>query len=59
MIAGAVPGNSLALETLETTFHQDLNGDGAIGIPSATQTATIHGGAAWTPRAVATTASPS
>jgi hypothetical protein len=25
------PGNSLSLETAETVFHQDLNGDGTIG----------------------------
>ena len=30
---GAVAGNSLALETIETTFNQDLNGDGQIGLP--------------------------
>jgi serralysin len=29
--SSAVSGGSLALETLETTFHQDLNGDGTIG----------------------------
>ncbi len=29
-----VSGNSPALESLETTFHQDLNGDGTIGIPN-------------------------
>ena len=29
-----VSGNSIALESLETTFHQDLNGDGTIGIPN-------------------------
>jgi serralysin len=29
-------GNSTALESLETSFHQDLNGDGVIGIPVAT-----------------------
>ena len=29
-----VSGNSTALEALETTFHQDLNGDGTIGIPT-------------------------
>jgi serralysin len=29
-----VSGNSTALEALETTFHQDLNGDGVIGIPT-------------------------
>ena len=27
-----VAGNSIALESLETTFHQDLNGDGTIGL---------------------------
>ena len=26
-------GNSTALKSLETSFHQDLNGDGVIGIP--------------------------
>ncbi|NPV22972.1 NF038122 family metalloprotease [Bradyrhizobium aeschynomenes] len=31
---GAVPGGSAALETLETSLHQDLNGDGTIGVPS-------------------------
>ena len=25
---------STALESLETSFHQDLNGDGVIGIPA-------------------------
>jgi serralysin len=29
-----VSGTSTSLETVETTFHQDLNGDGIIGIPS-------------------------
>ena len=33
-IVGVVPGTSLALETIETTFHQDLNGDGTIGPPT-------------------------
>jgi 20S proteasome alpha/beta subunit len=32
-IVAAGPGNSTALETIETTFNQDLNGDGTIGIP--------------------------
>ena len=32
-LVGAVSGNSTALESLETTFNQDLNGDGTIGIP--------------------------
>ncbi len=31
-----MPGSSTALESLETIFHQDLNGDGVIGIPSPT-----------------------
>ena len=32
-IVGVVSGTSTALESLETTFHQDLNGDGMIGVP--------------------------
>jgi serralysin len=32
-IAGVVSGSSLALESLETTFQQDLNSDGIVGIP--------------------------
>ena len=31
---GVVSGTSLTLESLETTFHQDLNGDGVIGLPT-------------------------
>jgi aryl-phospho-beta-D-glucosidase BglC (GH1 family) len=31
---GAVSGTSTALESIETSFHQDLNGDGVIGIPT-------------------------
>src|SRR5664280_2150471 len=30
---GVVSGTSIALESLETSFHQDLNGDGVIGVP--------------------------
>lgn len=30
---GVVSGSSSALESLEPTFHQDLNGDGVIGVP--------------------------
>jgi hypothetical protein len=30
----AYSGTSTALETLESSFHQDLNGDGVIGLPS-------------------------
>jgi hypothetical protein len=33
---GDVPGSSIVLESLETSFHQDLNGDGVIGIPAGT-----------------------
>ena len=33
-IIGAVPGTSPALESLELTFNQDLNGDGYIGSPT-------------------------
>jgi hypothetical protein len=33
-IGGIVSGASSAVESLETSFHQDLNGDGVIGIPS-------------------------
>ena len=29
-----VSGTSSALQSLETSFHQDLNGDGIIGVPS-------------------------
>jgi hypothetical protein len=31
-------GNSTTLEALETTFHQDLNGDGVVGFPGTIQT---------------------
>jgi hypothetical protein len=31
---GSISGTSYALETYETSFHQDLNGDGAIGVTS-------------------------
>jgi hypothetical protein len=34
-------GSSSALESLETIFNQDLNGDGVIGIPASTQSAII------------------
>ncbi|WP_262048371.1 M10 family metallopeptidase C-terminal domain-containing protein [Bradyrhizobium sp. Bra78] len=32
-VGGVVSGASSALESLETSFHQDLNGDGTIGVP--------------------------
>ena len=34
-IIGAVAGNDYALESIETTFNQDLNGDGVIGLYAA------------------------
>ena len=37
---GALSGTSTTLEQYETSFHQDLNGDGVIGIPSGVQPAT-------------------
>jgi serralysin len=36
---GTVSGTDLGLESLETSFHQDLNGDGVIGIPAHTNSA--------------------
>ncbi|TWB59174.1 M10 family metallopeptidase C-terminal domain-containing protein [Bradyrhizobium sacchari] len=33
---GAVSGKSYELESLETSFHQDLNGDGVVGIVAST-----------------------
>jgi 20S proteasome alpha/beta subunit len=39
---GTVSGSSTALEALETSFHQDLNGDGIIGIPAAPPSTTIE-----------------
>jgi serralysin len=41
-----VSGTSSLVESLETAFHQDLNGDGVIGIPSATSPATTQAAAA-------------
>jgi len=34
-------GSSSALESLETVFNQDLNGDGVIGIPASIQSGTL------------------
>ena len=33
-IIGTVSGSSSELKALESTFHQDLNGDGVIGVPA-------------------------
>jgi hypothetical protein len=35
---GIVSGTSAALESLEPSFHQDLNGDGVIGVPPVSAT---------------------
>ena len=32
-VAGPIAGNSMALESYESTFGQDLNGDGSVGVP--------------------------
>ncbi|MGY3343467.1 MULTISPECIES: NF038122 family metalloprotease [unclassified Bradyrhizobium] len=37
-----VSGSSSALEALEPSFHQDLNGDGVIGLPAAVAPTTIE-----------------
>jgi serralysin len=42
-VGGVMSGNSLALEALEPSFHQDLNSDGTIGPPATTQLATDFG----------------
>jgi membrane protease subunit (stomatin/prohibitin family) len=41
-------GTSLALESLETVFNQDLNGDGVIGIPAPSRPGTIPQGSSVT-----------
>ena len=37
-LVNTVPGTNPVLEALETTFGQDLNGDGIIGVPGPTPT---------------------
>jgi len=51
---GIVSGTSNALESLEASFHQDLNGDGTIGVPAGSSTtpspqslAAVQGSAVW------------
>ncbi|MCG2671612.1 NF038122 family metalloprotease [Bradyrhizobium sp. GCM10023182] len=41
--SGAVSGTSGTLEQAETIFHQDLNGDGIIGVPKASPTIEAYG----------------
>ncbi len=36
--SGSLSGSSAALESYETSFHQDLNSDGVIGIPATIST---------------------
>jgi Tryptophan-rich Synechocystis species C-terminal domain/Subtilase family len=48
---GAVSGASAALEALETSFNQDLNGDGVIGIPAGTGAASSMAATDATPAA--------
>ncbi|MFX8429756.1 hypothetical protein ABTL63_19635, partial [Acinetobacter baumannii] len=38
--AAPVSGTSATLESYETSFQQDLNGDGTIGIPASAPTTT-------------------
>ena len=38
---GALSGTSLTIETAETSFHQDLNGDGVIGVPATSLASTM------------------
>ena len=39
---GVLSGTSPTLQSLETSFHQDLNGDGVIGVPTASLASTIQ-----------------
>src|SRR3984893_16829883 len=52
---GVVSGSSVALESLEPSFQQDLNGDGVIGVPSSS---TPVNGACGSANGVAVTAAP-
>jgi hypothetical protein len=42
-----VSGSSAALESLELSFQQDLNGDGTVGIPTMTSSANGDGATVW------------
>src|ERR1019366_4922238 len=41
--SGALSGTSSTLESFEVSFHQDLNGDGIIGVPGAGSAMAIVG----------------
>ena len=43
-IIGTASGTNSTLESIETSFHQDLNGDGVIGIPIAAPSLSASGG---------------
>jgi hypothetical protein len=43
-IIGTAAGTDPTLESIETSFHQDLNGDGVIGIPAAAPSLSASGG---------------
>ena len=43
---GTVSGSNSTLESLETSFHQDLNGDGTIGVPGGSSHPSAPGSAA-------------
>ncbi|WP_316228864.1 NF038122 family metalloprotease [Bradyrhizobium sp. SZCCHNR1070] len=45
-LSGLVTGTSSTVESFEQTFHQDLNGDGIIGVPSTVSVATASATAA-------------
>ena len=47
-IVAAVSGSSIALESLETSFHQDLNGDGQIGVSGVTTVIESNGSTSLT-----------
>jgi serralysin len=49
---GAVAGTIAAVETCETTLHQDLNSDGVIGIPAAQASSDTPSGAVSQPISV-------
>jgi hypothetical protein len=40
-VGGIMSGTSSTLESLETSFHQDLNGDGVIGVPVPAMTSPV------------------
>ena len=42
-IIGSASGTNSTLESIETSFHQDLNGDGVIGIPAAAPSLSASG----------------